>query len=114
MFKSMEPNADYYWLQDQDGHALSPLQCFGLRTDEIKNLMADAALAKHMQLKNSLAPETVAQPVLQALANANLTRIKAQNISDLKLVHHLLWIENNNILQRDTVLAEVNPAEQGI
>ncbi len=113
MFSTMDNFARYYWLQDQNGRAVSSRTCFGVRGDQFKNLIGDRAIIQHVNLRDSDALRPICAPLIQSLATSHLSNLKAQNISEIKLMDHWLWIDSGHICQRDIVLADVRADTTG-
>jgi hypothetical protein len=107
MFSTMDNFARYYWLQDQNGKAVSSRNCFNVRGDQFKNLIGDRAIIHQVDLKNSEALKPICAPLMQHLVATHQAGLKAQNISEIKLMDHWLWIDSGQVKQRDIVLADV-------
>lgn len=107
MFSTMDNFARYYWVQDQNGHALSARKCFGTRSDQFKNLISDRAMVQHKNLRDSEGLRPICQPLMELLVKAHLPGLRAQNINEVKLMDHVLWMDNGEIREKDIVLADV-------
>ena len=111
MFSKMDTHTRYFYLTDQNDKPFSPLTYLNLRTDEISKILTLRTGAAHTTIYNPEALRTLAQPWLAKLTNQHRQQLSNQNIQQVKLICHQLWLDKGTVLTADSLITivAVNP-----
>ena len=105
MFSNMSNTCGYYYVTDQNNEILSPLQYLGLRTDQIEKIIYARAHDAHVTILGNQGVGQVAAPWLSNCVTARKEFLIQKNISQVKLIHHQLWVDHGKITTNDSTVA---------
>jgi hypothetical protein len=107
MFSNMRNTCAYFYLTDQNNKVISPVKYLGLRTDQIEKIMVARAHAARITISGNQGLGQLATPWLTNAVIARKRFLMQKDISQLKLVHHQLWLDNGIITTSDSTIAIV-------